>query len=230
MAWDVTAPRGSDPIGISRKFIAANFTALQTVLSGTHIFPGISATHGMHTPGQTPICEADTEAVISGYTDIAGSISWATNLATFYTNNGSSWDGRGPFSGTVQMLFFQATAPIGWTILTTVNDSIVYSTNTAASGGSARNGGTWTISGIEWSNYHTYSQVPKHRHTIPGNYLGLADYTSDYAFQENNQTRSWATQNAGSAPPLSTSSSSGAVSSDGSWRPKRAISIIATKD
>lgn len=226
MAWDATAPRGSDPIGVSDDFIRANFDALQIALSGTHIFPGALTTHGMHVPGKVPICEVDTEAVISGYTDIAGSICWPTDLATLYTNNGISWDGRGPFSGTINMIFFQATAPTGWTILTVANDGIVYSTDVAASGGSSRPGGTWTISGLEYSHYHIYSQVPWHRHLVTvGPFIDTGGIAGSERVTTFKNTSYYDTQTS-----YNTSSSSGAISSDGSWRPKRAISIIAMKD
>ncbi len=65
---------------------------------------------------------------------------------------------------TVKMLFYMDTAPLGWTLLNTLDDKIVYVTKGSAAGGqtggAVHSAGTWT------QPSHTHSG-PSHTHTGP---------------------------------------------------------------
>jgi hypothetical protein len=110
---------------------------------------------------------------------------------------------------TTVMLFFQATAPTGWTQVTSQNDKVLRVVSTAGGG----TGGSWTISGL--STDAQPSNLPAHVHTLPtrGGASG-SDFNVVY--------------DDGAGPPIglmdSNSAGSGGnhshnVSADGAWRP-----------
>jgi len=80
-------------------------------------------------------------------------------------------------SGT-KMLFYQDTAPTGWTIQNTLDDKLIYVTKGSAAGGqvggAAHTTGSWTISGIA-ANSHvlTIAEMPAHDHFIPSQGVGV---------------------------------------------------------
>jgi len=79
-------------------------------------------------------------------------------------------------SGT-KMLFYQDTAPTGWTIQNTLDDKLVFITKGSAAGGqvggAAHTAGSWTISGMA-VGFHVLSvaEMPSHAHNMPGQGLG----------------------------------------------------------
>lgn len=227
MGWSITEPAGSQSLNAGDDIIRDNYTALQDAISGTHVFPGTSGvggTRGAHRPGLTPTCAINTQAVISAYTDIQGAISFPTDLSYLWTNNGSSWDCRGTIiSGTV-MLFFQAAAPLGWTLLTTIHDELAYVASGAA--GAGHTGGTWTISGMTYNHRHVYTSTVYHRHSITGKVSG----TTGSHPRKSQSTSVTAYTNYAGTSTCYTAYTSGGLTSDGTWRPKAVSCMLATKD
>lgn len=143
-------------------------------------------------------------------------------------------------SGTV-MFFAQASAPSGWTQITSYNDRVIR----VVSGVGGGSGGSWTISGLTGAS-HTHStgdfvlqviNIPPHYHMAPtSNGLGgpyevpppgvFSGY--DYGAQ------SAPTQSAGGGAAhnhgTTGTPSSTTVSSSGAWRPSYLDVIIAQKD
>jgi len=115
-------------------------------------------------------------------------------------------------SGTY-MLFYQDTAPTGWTIQNTLNDKLVFVTKGSAAGGETGGGthsaGTWTISGLTFS--------------------GVAGTTGAGASGEGYDERS-----GGPTPSVGghthSFTPSGSVSQGGAWRPAAYCCIICSKD
>lgn len=225
MAYQRNKPDGADSLQSSDDYIRDNFAWIETTLGHVHTFPGNATTRGKHTPGSHPVCDIETYATLTGYTDVDGAISYPTDLEAIYTNDGSNWYARTIPSGSV-MVFFQAAAPCGWTLETSVNDSTLYVTSGAVASGAALAAGTWSLSGLNWSHYHEYSTAPRHTHYyMRGSGTGVPLYAYDgYAYS----TTYWGF--AGDTPPLTTSSTSGALSGDGGWRPYYAHCILASKD
>jgi hypothetical protein len=130
-------------------------------------------------------------------------------------------------SGT-KMLFYQDTAPTGWTINNTLDDKLLFVTKGSAAGGQTGGGahstGSWTISGIAVdSHVLTTAEMPAHTHTVPhANSTSVGPY--------------WPGSNA-IVPGTTTSSSTGGggghthgVTVTAGWRPAAYCAIIATKD
>ena len=87
-------------------------------------------------------------------------------------------------SGT-KMLFYQDTAPTGWTIQDTLDDKLVFVTKGNAAGGqtggTVHSSGVWTISGFGNVGNHilTENEIPSHRHTMLGSaVIGAGVYVS----------------------------------------------------
>ncbi len=122
-------------------------------------------------------------------------------------------------SGT-EMVFYQDTAPTGWTINNVVNDKLLIVSKGSAAGGET--GGTDHPTGTWTQPNHTLTtdEIPAHTHSIAG-YNGSGG--ERYAYE------------AGSGTPISTDSTGsagggGAHNHGSSWRPGAYVVIIAEKD
>lgn len=123
-------------------------------------------------------------------------------------------------SGT-KMVFCQASAPIGWTLDTSINDAVLRVVDTAGGG----IGGSWSISGFACDDHVlTVDEIPAHTHGIP-----IYDHEAPVS----------SAVSRGSGPTtitVQTNESGGGlghkhdISSDGNWRPSYVDVIIATKD
>jgi len=154
-------------------------------------------------------------------------------------------------SGT-KMVFYQDTAPSGWTIDATVDDKLLFVSKGSVAGGETGGGahstGTWTIAGVT---------VDAHTHTGAAHVHKVYEYNNntgdDTLFnsiggvqaltaQAKNAMRwsLYANQTATTSPPDFYTSSAGAgatgaasadtITSDATWRPAAYVVIIATKD
>lgn len=133
-----------------------------------------------------------------------------------------------------KMLFYQDTAPTGWTIENTINDQLVYITKGSVAGGNAggalKTGSTWTIpTGQLAADSHTLTEaeMPNHTHSIAvrGNFTngegGVGGSAVGWASSINTS------YTGGSTGHTHTVSSSGAAMT---WRPSGHCCIICTKD
>ena len=71
-----------------------------------------------------------------------------------------------------KILFYKNTAVLGYSLLDTLDDKVVYVTKGSAAGGqtggAVHSSGSWTISGISVDNHTlTTAQMPAHTHTTP---------------------------------------------------------------
>lgn len=82
------------------------------------------------------------------------------------------------FAQNTEAVFYQDTAPTGWTIDNTINDELLFVTKGSGAGGAAGGatlaGGTWTISGLT-KDAHTHTG-PSHTHTGPSHTHGIGSY------------------------------------------------------
>ncbi len=138
-------------------------------------------------------------------------------------------------SGT-RLIFPQASAPTGWTQITTINDRVIRVTN--GSGGGT--GGSWTISGLSGGSHThttaghtlTISEIPSHTHSISTTLVrraGNANYIGG-AYEGSNWTGNTDATGGGAAHDHgNTGSSTTTVNSDSSWRPAYLDVIVAEK-
>lgn len=153
------------------------------------------------------------------------------------------------------MVFYQASAPTGWTQDTTVNDRVLR----VVSGSGGSTGGSWTISGVTVNNHTlTVAQIPSHNHggttgnTSPGtNTTGGHSHTVRGRGQNGNSglrdagggfTSTESTNTAGAHSHTvdphghSIPSQGGGgghshgLTADGAWRPSYIDVIVATLD
>jgi len=237
VAWRATKPDGNDGINVSDEYIRANMVAIEDALTTQHTFPGNATTRGKHTPGQASICDVDTAANMSAH--LVASASGGLGVISDYYPGLMTFDvddfyERGPTSADTVMMFYQPTAPLGWTLYTGLHDFLAYCTSAtsgaALSGGSAWTGSTWTISGLIWEHQHEYSDVYRHRHAIYTHRQGAGALARPACGANIPVTYSTGTSYTGDAVPCSSNTISGNPSSDASWRPAAAVCIVATKD
>lgn len=175
MTWDTTTPTGSESISNGDNRIRELKTDLQTALRG-------NATDG----DEAKFPGSDTANPIFRYRGLKGTtgarptagqygLYFNTTLNALQRDNGSSWDTVGTVipSGTV-MLFFQASAPVGWTQVTTQNDKTLRIVSSTGGG----TGGTNAMS-TGLSHTHTISSDGGHTHSSPIT-TGTPSSTNDY--------------------------------------------------
>jgi hypothetical protein len=106
--------------------------------------------------------EEDDIALKGNVTTVQG------NLNTHAALTSTAHGGLGLPVGT-KMLFYQDTAPTGWTILNTLDDKLVYITKGSVAGGQTGGAvhptGTWVLSGINTGAHAlTVAEIPAHHH------------------------------------------------------------------
>jgi hypothetical protein len=228
VAWDKDKPSGGQKIRLSDEEIRGNWAAIETQFGNDHDF-GASGT-GEHVVITLQKQTSDpTNAANKGYvySKLVG-----THVELFYEDddgNVTQLTSAGAlitFPAGTAMLFYQDTAPTGWTIDDTLNDKIVFVTKGSAAGGETGGGehstGSWTISGLTNANEssHTHS-MQSHTHNLVAGSLMWASGFSGYT----NKTGAPSVANTGAG-----SSHTHAISADGAWRPAAYCCIIATKD
>lgn len=114
------------------------------------------------------------------------------------------------FAAGTKMLFYQDTAPAGWTLQNTLDDKLVFVTKGSVAGGqtggAVHASGAWTITGIS---------MAAHTHSVGNSaYQPLAYQVTGPEY----------------GPPTVTGSASPAVTADGTWRPAAYSCIICSKD
>ena len=163
-----------------------------------------------------------------------GGLAWDTTLKAFKIRSANTWDRVDTIPSGTKMLFYQDTAPAGWTIDNTLDDKVVYVTKGSAAngqtGGAAHANGTWTISGltVDANLQHTHeTEVTADQNWGTGittNNVGrLAVYYAGYVWAYAN-SRSL-TSNAGGV-----NLANQAVASNAGWRPAAYNFIVCAKD
>jgi hypothetical protein len=130
------------------------------------------------------------------------------------------------FPAGTKLLFPQASAPLGWTKDTDVDDRVIR----VVSGTGGATAGSWTISGLTNGNTGstalTLAQIPSHNHTITvgGGTLGTGSHVARGTTTDGTKT----TSSSGSGN--SHAHTGPAISSSGAWRPSNLSCIKCTKD
>lgn len=195
MTWDVTVPAGTDLVkngdNVIREFktdIKNGLTANDATLGDAGVFPGASASAPLyHYRGLK-----GTTAQRPAFTNYG--LYFNETLNTIQRDNGSAWQDVGTLipSGTV-MAFYQATAPVGFTRVTTVNDKFIriVSAGSPGSTGGAFAGTDSTAS----SGAHTHT-VNSHTHssgTLTANIEPALGANTLYAEERSTPVDNWTT-------------------------------------
>ena len=234
MSWDATQPASTTKIKNSPPVLLANWDAIED-WSDTQHYGLNHALSGAHRPGQCSVIMVDTTANISALTNVACGLAYDITLNVLKYNTGLAWSNIGGTvpSGT-KMVFYQAAAPTGWTLLASVDDKLIYITKGSVllgeTGGTPCSSGSWSISGFSGataSHTLTLAETPAHAHTYTGAgdlTVGGSEYSSDYSAVAGGNS-------------LSTGGGGGHTHDlsmtdvlDHTWRPAAYNCIICTKD
>jgi len=172
MTWDKTKPVDKTIVADTVSIMGGNFTAISSFTDIEH--KGVTyASPGTHKPGGTTALYVDSEANINTLATTA-----ASSMAFDLTTNNLRYNNNGPYvtvgglcpSGS-KMIFYQDTAPIGWTIDDTLDDKLIYITKGSAAsgetGGGVHSTGTWTVYvHTHTTEEHTLTEeeMPPHNH------------------------------------------------------------------
>jgi len=248
--WDATfegLPTDGENISQGAQRIRDLKVAVRERLEVEHDFEA----SGKHIAGKCTILQEDTAANLDL---VEGGLGYATDEKKLYKGTASGKEafdfGANVFPSGTKMLFYQDTAPTGWSIVDTVNDKLVYISKGSAAGGEAGgaelSSGSWTISGLSGST--TIDSAGDHKHLSPLPYYdtsdGCAPQGRDAPWGHGTEEGVGSTDidKTGSTDVSSTNykytSTAGAhthsattsVSHDGSWRPAAVVCIIAEKD
>jgi len=240
-------PTGTDAQGDVYYYSGTQVEALAVNTKGKALTTGGSGANpsweGMTTSGDIEYHNGTTRTRLAKGSD--------TNLLTL-TAGIPAWvaaSSSAVFASGTKMLFYQDTAPIGWTIDNTLDDKIVYITKGSAAGGQTGGGvhstGSWTISGFDANvGGHTLAsaEMPAHTHTGPSHRHTVTSYQfveggtnmlehtiCDLGSSSSSYTSYDGTGNTGSAG--SDGSHTHAMAShNGTWRPSAYCCIICEKD
>lgn len=155
MTWDITTPTGSDNISngdnIIREFktdIQAALKANDATLGDEGVFPVSTSSPKYRYRG---LKGTTAQRPAAGN----GGLYYDTTRQVLQRDNGSAWEDIGiGFAATTALVFYQASAPTGWTKQTSENDKYLR----VVSGTGGGSGGTGAA-----STGHTHS-VPAHYH------------------------------------------------------------------
>jgi len=240
--WDSTfetSPADTDEI----KYGAGKIRELKTAISEREEVEHDFKSTGKHKPGKCSVLYKGTTSEINALTGMSeGAIAYDETLGKLKIYTDAAWTAiaLGAFPAGTKMLFYQDTAPTGWTIDDTLNDKLVFITKGSAAGGQTGGGvhstGSWTVSGLSGNTGYytlTISDIPSHSHVIdPASEYGpYGDFSVGSSGGGKGLLSGYG--------PLSTAVAGGggghrhtasSITHDGTWRPAAYNCIICTKD
>jgi len=221
----VCGPPGSEVLCASNSFqemtptqLATALTTLGGTTTGKALFTTASASAARTTLG------LGTAAVLNVGTS-ASNIPQLDGSARLPAVDGSLLTNIAAVPAGTRMLFVQASAPAGWTKLTTNNDRTILITSGVTGGGT---GGNWVPASdmTVGDTTLTISQIPSHSHTMeraPSAASGAINMVVD--FGSGVVSPPWDTGSAGSGDPHTHT-----ISSGGTWRPQHVLVIECSKN
>jgi len=231
-AWNENIPAGTEDKTLGDDRIREFKADIRERLATEHA--DITGSSGqaslIHLAGRCSVAFYGTTAEINSLSSPPQyAIAFDTTLKSWKYYTGSAWTRGDAIPSGTKMLFYQASAPAGWTQDTSVNDKVIRVT----SGTGAGTGGSWTITGLNTDshahglNSHTHGPGTLKTETISAN-DSFAGGSNSFP---NLQGRSLSiTQGTTAAASGDTALAACSVFSDGTWRPAYVDVIICTKD
>ena len=164
MSWDITTPDGNENKALGASRIREAKAAQETALQAEGIFPGADTAIPVYIPTIPYGLESSRP---SPNTDLAGRWYYNTTTGTIQRDTGSAWENvTAPINiipvGT-KMVFFEASAPTGWTQVTTgIGDRLI---RMASTGGVAVAGNSVETPPTHVHNTDVASNTT-HKHTV----------------------------------------------------------------
>lgn len=229
MTWDKNRPAGTDSIQNSDDFIRENQDCLDDAFNREHTFPGVKAsTAGQHTLGACGVLKTDTTTNLGNGTGVVGAISYDTTTDQIMRDTGSALAAITHFPSGTKLIFYQDTAPIGWTTVANVGDRLL-----AVEGGS-----TYITGGTTAGNYSHTHTGPNHYHSVNNHsHTGTTAGPSalGYGFESVangavSKTHTHTFTTAASGPGSTAYGGTGATGGSANFRPEACVCIICEKD
>lgn len=184
--WSTSTPVGSDLLSQGDDVIRLAKQAIQEALRAGEVagddIEGVEAIFPGASPSTAPVYRYRGLKGTTAERPTAGQYGfyYDTTRNVLQRDNGTSWDdiGQNVIPSGTKMLFYQASAPVGWTAVA-VNDKFLRVVTAGGTGGST--GGTNSPSStVDLSHTHT---TPNHQHTLahtvePGTYTPLENVFS----------------------------------------------------
>ncbi len=232
--WDATFESKPDDNNYGYEvdnYIRALYVAIRERMEVDHIWK-IGATDGGHNKVSLAY-QATKPTAVAGYGYLytkdagAGVIElWYEDEAGNETQITQTGSLASAFVAGVKAIFYQDTAPLGWTIQNTLDDKLLFITKGSTAGGQTGGGvhstGTWALSGLNTgSHVLTTAEMPAHTHN---SYAGGSVVIQTDA----------ATQVAAYASTATSSTGNGGghthtIAGADTWRPAAYCAIIAAK-
>jgi hypothetical protein len=247
-AWNENVPDGAEDKTLGdnriREFKADIRERLAT--EHTNITGSLGQAELRHSAGRCSVAYYGSTSDINALSSPPQyAVAFDTTLKSWKYYTGSAWTRGDAIPSGSKMVFYQASAPAGWTQDTSVDDRALRVVNSSGGG----YGGSWTISGLTGSGdvgstTLSETQIPSHRHTIVAYSTTLSgNYNAHQHTRANFSTRleptgssetTWEddryTEYTGGGQGHTHSLSGFSIGSDGTWRPAYINVIVCTKD
>jgi hypothetical protein len=167
MTWDKTKPVGTETWTQGSAFIREWRADTETALNTDGVFPVVAAAPSFIHKFKYGVTGSRPTAAY------AGRLYYNSTTETIQRDNGASWDNITPPKNIIptalKLVFYNSSAPTGWTQDTTWNDSMIRITSGAGEG----TGGTDSISNPPTHDHTAVTENPdidlSHIHTIVAN-------------------------------------------------------------
>lgn len=223
MAWDPGVPATTDKIKVGPSAFQDNWDAVEDWTEVEHYgLSYTSALSGHHVPEKCRFLFIGATADLPA-TNVACAAAYDTTLGVFKYSTNAAWVSvGGSIEAGTKMLFYADTAPVGWTLINTLDDKLVWVTKGSVAGGETGGGahstGTWTRTG------HSHT-IAAHDHTNAT--LKAADTTVEvYSFGNWYALGTYAHTHDITDKAFTTSTNA----DETAWRPAAYCFIICTKD
>ena len=235
MSWTKILPAKTTKVKDGPGIWQGNWEVMEDWSEGEHCgLANTSPTPGIHKAGECSILKVDTTTNILALTDVASAVAFDTTLDVFKYNDGTAdgWINLGGLIETgTQMVFYQDTAPLGWTLLV-LDDKLLYITKGSVAGGETGGtdlGGSWSITGFAGeteAHILTVEELPSHSHNYYKAITLFATFPQFTASRPHLTTKtSYVGGDIGHQHTISST-----LTQDGTWRPSAYNFIICSKD
>ena len=239
MAWNAYLPTSVTEIKATPAQVRDNWEAFEAWTAEQHYGLTSTASAGQHIAGGCSVIAVNVSTAITALSDVVCGFAYATDLVDFGYNDGTGWNRLGgPIASGTRMLFYADTAPSGWTLLTSVNDKVVYITKGSSgvssvgqSGGQIHTTGSWTITGLSTNvgdHVVTIAEMPAHTHTYTYEWTIATAVAGGFVHPLSDAGDDTNTATAGAGGDAAHNHTMAAH--DGLWRPAASCVIICTKD